>query len=126
MTDIVRGATGADAEAVRWLSEHTRTGPVPPPRPVYDQAVALVCTPRSADKPTSDVERAWTARRAALVVYRDALQRTGTVSLTDLLPDLLHLHHARVTGPDLDAERVCLHLARAAGQSWLARAGRAS
>jgi len=126
MTDIVRGATGSGAEAMRWLTEHTRTGPVPPPRPVYDQAVALVCAPCSAHKPTSDVERAWTARRSALAVYRDALQRTGTVSLTDLLPDLLHLHHARVTGPDLDGERVCLHLARAAAQSWLARVGRAS
>ena len=95
MTEIVRGATGADAEAMRWLTGNARTGPVPPPRSAYDQAVALVCAPRSAGKPTADVERTWAARRAALVVYRDALQRTGTVSLADLLPDLLHLHHAR-------------------------------
>jgi thiopeptide-type bacteriocin biosynthesis protein len=126
MTDIVRGATGSDAEAMRWLTGHTRTGPVPPPRPVYHQAVALICAPRTAGKLGADIERAWTARRAALAVYRDALRRTGIVSLTDLLPDLLHLHHARVTGPDLEAERACLHLARAAAQSWLARAGRAS
>jgi len=126
MTDIVRSAIGPDAEAMRWLTGHARTGPVPPPRPVYNQAVALICAPRAAEKHAADVERAWAARRAALAVYSDALQRTGTVSLTDLLPDLLHLHHARVTGPDLDAERVCLHLAKAAAQSWLARTGRAS
>jgi hypothetical protein len=38
-----------------------------------------------------------------------------------VLPDLLHLHHARVAGPDVAAERACLHLARAAALSWLAR-----
>ncbi len=127
MTDIIRSTTETDAEAMRWLAKHARTSPVSPPRPVYDQAVALVCAPHSATAAMAgDIQRAWTARHFALTAYRDALERGGNVSLSELLPDLLHLHHARVAGPDLDGERVCLHLARAAAQSWLARAEKAS
>ena len=110
-----------------WLAGHTRPDSAPTPRPVYDQAVALVCEsgPDRIGVP-ADVAEAWLARRAAAVAYRAALERAGTVSLTDLLPDLLHLHHARIAGPGIDAERGCLHLARAAALSWIARAKKAS
>ena len=111
---------------MRWLAGTPGPDSAPPPRPVYDQAVALVCD-RFGHRPHGCRHRgAWPARRAALTAYRDALERAGTVSLTDLLPDLLHLHHARVAGPDIDAERGCLHLARAAALSWIARAKKAS
>jgi thiopeptide-type bacteriocin biosynthesis protein len=73
---------------------------------------------------TAGITQAWLARRTALTAYRTALEQARIISLTDLLPDLLHLHHARIAGPDLDAERACLHLARAAALSWLARKGR--
>ena len=127
MADIATAVTGDDAEAMCWLAGHTRPDSAPTPRPVYDQAVALVCEsgPDRIGVP-ADVAEAWLARRAAAVAYRAALERAGTVSLTDLLPDLLHLHHARIAGPGIDAERGCLHLARAAALSWIARAKKAS
>jgi len=120
MADIAAAATGDDAEAMQWLKEHARADSSPPPRAIYDQAVALVCGSRPAA--AADVIQAWLARRAALAGYRSALEQAADISLTDLLPDLLHLHHARVAGPDIAAERACLHLARAAALSWLARA----
>ena len=119
MADIVTSATADDQAAMRWLARHVTAGPVPPPRPLYNAAVALVCDPR-AGLPDS-ITRAWLARRAALAAYRSALAQAGGISLTDLLPDLLHLHHARTAGPDLAAEQACLHLARAGALSWLAR-----
>jgi thiopeptide-type bacteriocin biosynthesis protein len=120
MTDLTAAAIGDDTEAMRWLVNHAKTGSVPPPRAVYDQAVALVCGP-GRPAATGCIAPAWRVRRAALAAYRNALDQAGTVSLTDLLPDLLHLHQARIAGPDIESERACLHLARAAALSWLAR-----
>lgn len=122
MADIAAAATGDDAEAMRWLIEHAKPDSSPSPRAIYDQAIVLVCEPRPGA--TADVTQAWLARRTALADYRRALEQTGTISLPDLLPDLLHLHHARITSPDIAAERACLYLARAAALSWLARAGK--
>jgi thiopeptide-type bacteriocin biosynthesis protein len=125
MADITAGATGDDGKAMRWLTRNAKPDSAPPPRAVYDQAVALVCEPRpNAAGVTASIARAWLARRTALAAYRSALEQTGTISLTDLLPDLLHLHHARIAGPDLTAEGACLHLAWAAALIWLARAGK--
>jgi len=118
MADITIAATGDRAEAMRWLTGHAKSESSPPPRAVYDQAVALVCE----SGPGSAVTQAWLARRTALAQYRSALQQARMIGLEDLLPDLLHLHHARVSGPDITAERACLHLARAAALSWLAHA----
>jgi hypothetical protein len=69
----------------------------------------------------ADVAAAWEARRASLAAYRSALERARTLRPQELLPDLLHLHQARMSGPDLAKERVSLHLARAAALSQLAR-----
>jgi thiopeptide-type bacteriocin biosynthesis protein len=118
MADLAAAAIGDDAQAMRWLTRHARAGSTPPPRAVYDQAVALVCEP---GPDAGGVTQAWRARRTALAAYRAALEQAGGISVTDVLPDLLHLHHARVAGPDSTAERTCLHLARAAALSWLAR-----
>ncbi|MGH3629711.1 MAG: thiopeptide-type bacteriocin biosynthesis protein, partial [Sciscionella sp.] len=123
MMDLAAAVTGDAALAMRWLAGYTRPASVPPPRPVYNQAVALVC----ADDPErtcvpSAVAQAWRVRREAAAAYRSALEHAGTVSLADLLPDLLHLHYARTAGPSIEAERGCLHLARAAALSGLARA----
>jgi thiopeptide-type bacteriocin biosynthesis protein len=120
MANIAAAATGDDAEAMRWLTGLAKPDSSPPPRKVYDQAVALVCESRPGA--SAGVTQAWRARRTALAGYRSALEQAGTISLTDLLPDLLHLHHARIAGPDIAGERACLHLARAAALSWLARA----
>jgi lantibiotic biosynthesis protein len=122
MADMTAAAIGDDAEAMRWLTEHARPDSSPPPRAIYNQAVALACE----SSPSPSVTQAWLARRTAIAAYRSALEQAEGISLADLLPDLLHLHHARVAGPDIAAERACLHLARAAALSWLARAGKAA
>ena len=130
LVDIAIGLIADEHEAMRWLIGHTRPGSSPPPRALYDQAVALANPPgcHTADAPAvdADVAASWLARRAALAAYRSALERAGTIPPPELLPDLLHLHQARMSGPDLAAERVSLHLARAAALSRLARARKAS
>lgn len=121
MADIVTAATDDDMTAMHWLTRHVTADSTPPPRATYDQAVTLIRNPRT--HVADDITRAWQARRAALAAYRTALENGNGVSLTELLPDLLHLHHARTSGPDLAAERACLHLARAGALSRLARPG---
>jgi thiopeptide-type bacteriocin biosynthesis protein len=129
VVDIAVGLIGDDATAMHWLIEHTRTSSSPPPRALYDQAVALVAAPPSCDSSAASpadaaIAASWRARRGALTGYREALRHTGTICPSELLPDLLHLHHARMAGPDLTAERAILHLSRAAALSWVVRAGR--
>ncbi|TQK44779.1 thiopeptide-type bacteriocin biosynthesis protein [Streptomyces sp. SLBN-118] len=122
MVDIATGLIGDDAEAMRWLIEHTRTDTTAPPRAVYRQAVDLV----NADPSGLDarVTASWSARRVALNAYRSALEDAKTLHPQDLLADLLHLHHVRMCRPGLPQERAHLHLARAAALSWTARARR--
>jgi lantibiotic biosynthesis protein len=130
LVDIAIGLIGDETTALRWLIEHTRVSSTPPPRAVYDQAVALAVPagrpPAGKQLVDTGVAAAWYARRAALAAYRRALEQAGTIPPPDLLPDLLHLHQTRVSGPDLASERVSLHLARAAALSRLARAGSTS
>lgn len=129
LVDIAAGLIGDEHKAMRWLVAHTKPDSSPPPRARYDQAVALVNPPGclAANAPAVDpnVAASWLARRAALAAYRSALEPAGAISPMELLPDLLHLHHARMSGPDLAAERASLHLARAAALSWMARARKA-
>lgn len=130
MVDITVGLIGDEADAMRWLARHSRASATTLPRALYDQALVLA-TPASRhdpDTPALDprVAAGWQERRSTLDAYRKALNRAGTISPPELLPDLLHLHHARVAGPDLPRERATLHLARAAALSWLARSGSTS
>ena len=118
LIDIVASLIGDETAALHWLVAHTAADATPPPRPLYNQAVALV---NSGGIPAVAAS-AWGPRRTALTVYRSALEHAGTVLPEELLPDLLHLHHARMTGPDPAAERACLHLARVAALSRIARA----
>ena len=131
MVDIAVGLLGDAAKAMPWLVGHTHTERSAPPRPVYDQTIALTTatlTPQAPDTPVLDarVTASWSARRAALATYRRALEGAGTLPPQDLLPDLLHLHHVRMHGPGLPEERAHLHLARAAALSWTARAKKTS
>ncbi|WP_328469077.1 lantibiotic dehydratase [Actinoplanes sp. NBC_00393] len=119
LLDITTALIGDPSEAARWLIGHTRTHRPAPNRAVYDQAIELAGPCGLTALP--EVRKAWRRRQITLGTYRDILSGTGTAT-TDLLPDLLHLHHARVMGPDLDSERACLHLARAAALSWSTRA----
>jgi thiopeptide-type bacteriocin biosynthesis protein len=124
LVDLAVGLIGNEAAAMRWLIERTRPDSTPPPRVLYRQAVDLANA--EGDAVSTSVAASWSARRAALADYRGALQRAGTLEPAQLLPDLLHLHQARITGPDLAQERLSLHLARAAALSRTARTARAA
>jgi len=126
LLDIALALIGDAAEAMSWLIGHTRTAPSAPDRALYDQAVSLAnpSDQRVLDAlPTGEhILSCWTRRREALGNYRTVLQENSTMHAHTVLPDLLHLHHVRIAGIGLDAERKCLHLARAAALSWTARA----
>jgi thiopeptide-type bacteriocin biosynthesis protein len=125
MVDLVAAVIGNPHEALRWLISRTRTHRPAPARSVYDQAIrlanpfdhtALVSLP-GGDALTDQ----WAERRRAVAAWRDQLPAVSSTPPVELLPDLLHLHHVRIAGLDLDSERVCLHLARAAALSWTTR-----
>nr|WP_221383158.1 lantibiotic dehydratase [Actinoplanes polyasparticus] len=125
MLDITTVLLGGRDEARRWLTKHVRTQRPAPVRALYDEAVHLADPDRAAlaAAPTSrTILTCWQSRASALADYRKVLHAIG-IQPAALLPDLLHLHHTRVAGPDRAAEAVCLHLARAAALSWGARAG---
>ncbi len=125
--DLTIALLGNPDQAAEWLISNTRAHQPGPSRTLYrkalawadptrlDRLAALPHGPRLLDT--------WAQRRDALTCYRDQLHATGSTA-TDLMPDLIHLHHTRVAGPDLNGERACLHLARAAALAWTARASR--
>ncbi|MBL6280243.1 lantibiotic dehydratase [Micromonospora fiedleri] len=125
MVDLVTAVIGDPHDALGWLIAHARTHRPAPPRAVYDQAIHLT----NRNNPTAvaslpggeNLIDRWTERRHAVAVWRDNLPTISAVPPVELLPDLLHLHHVRVAGPDLDSERACLHLGRAAALSWTTR-----
>jgi thiopeptide-type bacteriocin biosynthesis protein len=125
MVDLVTAVVGNPHDGLRWLISRTRTHRPAPPRAVYDQAIRLA-NPHDRTAVTSvpggaTVLDRWAARRRAVATWRDRLPAVSTVAPVELLPDLLHLHHVRIAGLDLDSERACLHLARAAALSWTTR-----
>lgn len=125
MVDLVTAVVGDLGDALRWLITRTRTHRPAPPRHLYDQAV-LLANPfdRSAvmSLPSGrNVIDAWSKRRRVLNAWRTELPTLSAIPPVELLPDLLHLHYVRVAGLDLDSERACLHLARAAALSWTTR-----
>jgi thiopeptide-type bacteriocin biosynthesis protein len=128
MVDLVTAVIGDPHEALRWLIVRTRAHRPAPQRAVYDQAIELAKPhDRSALAALPGGENlltCWEERRRVLAAWRDRLPAVSAVPPVELLPDLLHLHHVRVAGLDLDSERACLHLARAAALSWTARSHR--
>ncbi|QFY11517.1 lantibiotic dehydratase [Nonomuraea phyllanthi] len=125
LVDIAAAFLGDRSTAMRWLINHTRADASPPERAIYDQAVRLASTDDhealAAHLAGEQIVSCWALRRQTLAAYRRALEEAGTLSPAVVLPDLLHLHHARMAGPSLAGERACLHLARAAALSWTAR-----
>jgi thiopeptide-type bacteriocin biosynthesis protein len=123
MLDLATALLGDLDHARRWLTEHVGTQRPAPPRALYQQAVTLAdpdYTALTALPGGHQILAAWQTRATVVLCYRDALHTAGLTPAT-LLPDLLHLHHTRIAGPDRPAEAVCLHLARAAVLSWAAR-----
>ncbi|GAA0407041.1 hypothetical protein Acor_51060 [Acrocarpospora corrugata] len=108
--DIATGFLGTDGLA--WLVEH-----VAPGRGARLDRDVLWQARHSPPAPLERLER----RRTALAEYRAHL---GWDEVNVALADLLHLHHARVIGIDLDSERTCLRLARALAQEQAARTER--
>lgn len=122
--DLTTSLLGDVGEARRWLIDHIDTQRIAPDRTLYRQAIDLSGPARealAAAPSGTEVLAAWQQRADSLTRYRNALH-AACMDSTLLLPDLLHLHHTRVEGPDRAAEAVCLHLARAAALSWTARA----
>ncbi|WP_018503843.1 lantibiotic dehydratase [Parafrankia discariae] len=101
MRAIAQGFTG---DGARWLVEHAPHGGGPRLEPAQLAGARL---------PYGDEVLA-----AALAAYRALAARDG-LDLDQVLADLLHLHHARMIGPDLASERHCLRLARALAQTTL-------
>ncbi|WP_164842752.1 lantibiotic dehydratase [Actinoplanes solisilvae] len=125
MVDLVTAVIGDPNQALRWLITRTRAHRPAPSRQVYDEAIRLAnphdrCAVAPMPGGENLIDR-WAERRQALAAWRDRLPAISAVSPVELLPDLLHLHHVRVAGLDLDSERACLHLARAAALSWTTR-----
>lgn len=128
LLDIARAAFVEPDTGMGWLIANTRAHRPAPVRTVYKAAIAAADPHRGllSTLPNAPLLlAAWHNRAAALAEYTAALAAAGT-SPDQLLPDLLHLHHARIAGPDIDGERACLHLARAAALSWRTRTRRPS
>ncbi|WP_189061261.1 lantibiotic dehydratase [Longimycelium tulufanense] len=127
LLDLAISVIGDLDEGVDWLLDHAgaTSGPALD-RALRTEAMRLA-DPAAGGSVLRDVlggERiavAWTRRRAALRTYREALTSCGEAVPAAALPDLLHLHHVRAAGVDLEAERTCLRLARAAALSYRAR-----
>ncbi len=98
-------ADGFTDDGARWLVDHAPHGGGPRLEPAEIAGARLLY----GDE----------ALTAALATYRTLAVRDG-LDLDQVLADLLHLHHARMIGPDLTSERHCLRLARAIAQTTLA------
>ncbi|GAA1024602.1 hypothetical protein Aple_102860 [Acrocarpospora pleiomorpha] len=108
--NIATGFLGSDGLA--WLVEHVVSG-----RGARLDRDVLRQARHSPPALLGFLER----RRRALAGYRAQL---GWEDVNVALTDLLHLHHARLIGIDLDSERTCLRLARALAQKQAARTER--
>ncbi|MEV6987534.1 thiopeptide-type bacteriocin biosynthesis protein, partial [Sphaerisporangium sp. NPDC051017] len=123
--NITAAVIGESHEAMRWLVSHARAHRPAPERAVYDQAIQLA-NPHDRHRLAAlaggeHLLTCWEQRRHVLAAWRDTLPTISAAAPAELLPDLLHLHHVRIAGPELDSERACLHLARAAALSWTTR-----
>ncbi len=116
MVDLVHHLHHDAPATWRWLIDHAP--PAPTDRAEAAQTITLT-DPGHEGLPTP-IQDAWSHRAVAARAYAKALTDLGA-GVEDVLPDLLHLHSARLFGPDPDAERACLALARTAALSWNAR-----
>lgn len=124
MVDLAVGFADTPQDGWDWLIRHApRTITSSPGRELRTSAIHLAHPDRRhvAGLPGGHrVVAAWNRRRTALTGYRRTLLAQDIDPQT-VLPDLLHVHHARTVGPHLDREAACLNLARAAALSYRAR-----
>ncbi|MEV0306553.1 lantibiotic dehydratase [Nonomuraea fuscirosea] len=108
LLDLATGFLGIGGLA--WLVQHLAYGgPQALDRAIVEQAQHLPTLPAGM------IER----RRTTLVAYRAQLDAGDADTV---LGDLLHLHHARMIGPDPASEETCLRITRSLAQSRIARA----
>ncbi|WP_067068408.1 lantibiotic dehydratase [Carbonactinospora thermoautotrophica] len=122
MVDIVHGFLGNLADAAEWLA--ARPAPAATvERTAADQVIRLARNGTLRDLPDWPVEviEAWQARAAALASYRKQLPADADTGV--ILESLLHMHHNRAVGIDVDRERTCRRLARQAALAWRTRQG---
>ncbi|WP_423464268.1 lantibiotic dehydratase [Promicromonospora sp. MS192] len=102
MLAIAHAFTG---DAPRWLADHAphRGGPR------LDRAQLAAAREYQIDQDLLE----------AVAAYRVRVDRDG-LDVDRILGDLLHMHHARMIGVDLDSERHCLRLARSLALTSLA------
>lgn len=117
MTDLVHHLLGDEPAARRWLIDHAPPGVTD--RGEATQTITLTAPGHTPHLP-DPLQQTWGRRAVAARTYTKTLADLG-LTVQDVLPDLLHLHTTRLFGPDPDAERACLALARAAALSWNAR-----
>lgn len=129
IADLAQAFTGGPRQGHRWLVDHPTPRPTsPPPREVSEQALALADPDLgpallSTTPGGEALVQAWQQRRTAAAAYRACLDDQG-LDVDRILSSLLHLHHNRMIGPDREAERGCLRLARASALTHTARAER--
>ncbi|WP_329373629.1 thiopeptide-type bacteriocin biosynthesis protein [Streptomyces sp. NBC_00669] len=115
--DIATGLLGSRQAGLGWMIRNLpRTDGQAPPRRTQALAVRLA----GPDAGHPELTPAWTARRRALLQYREALDASGT-DPADVLPSLLHMHHNRAAGIAPMGEATCRRTARAAALSWTVR-----
>jgi thiopeptide-type bacteriocin biosynthesis protein len=119
MVDIVSGFLGCD-RAMTWLASRPALPGTAVERAVADEAVRLAQPDALRDSPWPGVvAEAWQARGIALAAYRSRLPVDADIDT--VVESLLHMHHNRAMGIDLESERTCRRLARQAALAWRAR-----
>ncbi|MEU8925280.1 lantibiotic dehydratase [Kitasatospora sp. NPDC048545] len=126
MTAIATALLGPDTGRSWLLNQPSPVGDSRMPRSVSQQAIALAEQPGlwPALELTATgraVARAWAERAHQLRTYRQTLLERGELEPEDVIGALLHVHHARAIGIDVESERACRRLARAVALSDTAR-----
>jgi len=128
--DIAAGCLPDLAAAARWLADRLPRASGPAlDRELRAEAIRLA---RPGDDwpgmwalpGCEQVVDAWERRRTALAAYKATLATANHAPPAAMLPALLHLHQARLTGTNPDIEAQCARLARAVALSILHRTGR--
>ena len=124
MVDIAHGFLGSLTDATGWLTARPAPATTTADRTAAEQAVhwAADGAPREVAGWPDTVVDAWQARAAALSGYRRALPADADTDA--VLEALLHMHHNRALGVDVDREATCRRLARQAALAWQAQRNR--
>ncbi|MBB5803869.1 thiopeptide-type bacteriocin biosynthesis protein [Saccharothrix ecbatanensis] len=122
MVGIVEGFLGGSGAADDWLTRRPARATATIDRKVTDEAIRLATdhgARRRLQGWAEPVERAWWSRADALAAYR--LHLPSDTDIQVVLESLLHMHHNRAIGIDVDSEHACRRLARNAAFARRAR-----